>query len=341
MFEIITAKKPQEAQELTSIVKQTSLVLATVLLASLLTACGGGSSSSDNNNGGGSTQVDTDNDGVADTTDNDDDNDGVADADDAFPLNAAESVDTDGDGTGNNADTDDDNDGVADSSDAFPLNAAESVDTDGDGTGNNADTDDDGDGILDADDSDPLNPPKSGFSKLSATGTVLADSAKEWSCVKDNTTGLIWEAKTNDDGLHDKDWMYSYGAKGTGELSGEKCKGTDTCDTGAYIAAVNTEKLCGLSDWRLPKLTKANHEAGTLGEYAGIINTQYDPTVNPTYFPNTVKYGTTSGNYTSEGYCTSLGTTGSATGVSLIKDGYPYSQTGYSCNVRLVSGTAQ
>ena len=35
----------------------------------------------------------------------DDDNDGVPDAQDAFPLDPAESVDTDGDGTGNNADT--------------------------------------------------------------------------------------------------------------------------------------------------------------------------------------------------------------------------------------------
>jgi hypothetical protein len=104
----------------------------------------------------------------------------VPDANDAFPLDSAESVDTDGDGIGNNADTDDDGDGLSDSvetntgvyvsetntgtdpnnpdtdgdgtgdnADALPLDSTESVDTDGDGIGNNADTDDDGDGMPD------------------------------------------------------------------------------------------------------------------------------------------------------------------------------------------------
>jgi hypothetical protein len=65
------------------------------------------------------------------------DSDGIPDADDAFPLDAAESVDTDGDGIGNNSDSDDDNDGIADTDDAFPLDTLESADTDGDGIGNN------------------------------------------------------------------------------------------------------------------------------------------------------------------------------------------------------------
>ncbi|WP_240464802.1 thrombospondin type 3 repeat-containing protein, partial [Paraferrimonas sp. SM1919] len=101
-------------------------------------------------------QADTDNDGFGDVCDSDDDADGVADAEDAFPLNAAESADFDGDGIGNNADTDDDNDGVQDSDDAFPFDASEFLDTDNDGVGNNADSDDDGDGVADSDDDFPL-----------------------------------------------------------------------------------------------------------------------------------------------------------------------------------------
>ncbi len=137
------------------------------------------------------TQLDTDDDGDGDACDADDDGDGVADAQDAFPLDAAESADNDGDGVGDNADpdddndgysdaieasegsdpidadskpadndgdfepdstdADDDNDGVDDADDAFPFDASESVDTDGDGTGDNADLDDDGDGWSDAD----------------------------------------------------------------------------------------------------------------------------------------------------------------------------------------------
>ena len=116
--------------------------------------------------------IDTDGDGTGNNADIDDDNDEVLDADDAFPLDAAESVDTDRDGTGNNADTDDDNDslsdsdesaigtspllsdtdadGVADNLDDLPLDETEVTDTDGDGIGNNADDDDDGDSLSDS-----------------------------------------------------------------------------------------------------------------------------------------------------------------------------------------------
>ena len=103
-------------------------------------------------------QLDTDADGQGNECDEDDDNDEVPDADDAFPLDAAETVDTDADGTGNNADTDDDNDEVLDADDAFPLDAAESSDSDNDGVGDNADVfpqdpsevaDDDSDGVGD------------------------------------------------------------------------------------------------------------------------------------------------------------------------------------------------
>ena len=109
----------------------------------------------------------TDGDTQADCVDGDDDGDGTPDAQDAFPLDPAESVDTDQDGVGNNADPDDDNDGVADSQDAFPLNPNESVDTDGDGVGNNADVDDDGDGVLDLVDNCPLrsNPDQADFDR--------------------------------------------------------------------------------------------------------------------------------------------------------------------------------
>ncbi|WP_105255733.1 thrombospondin type 3 repeat-containing protein [Pseudoalteromonas sp. T1lg75] len=145
-----------------------------------------------------SVPLDTDGDFIPNSTDDDDDNDGVIDAEDAFPLNAAESADNDLDGIGDNADTDDDNDnysdeveisegtnpldssstpldtdgdfipnstdddddndGVIDTEDAFPLDAAETTDTDLDGIGNNADTDDDNDGVIDAEDAFPLDP---------------------------------------------------------------------------------------------------------------------------------------------------------------------------------------
>jgi len=48
------------------------------------------------------------------------------------------------------------------------------------------------------------------FTKLDDNGNTLADSSTSWSCVKDNHTGFIWEVKTRDGGLHDRDHSYSW-----------------------------------------------------------------------------------------------------------------------------------
>ena len=60
------------------------------------------------------------------------------------------------------------------------------------------------------------------------------------SCVRDNITGLIWEGKTDDGGLRDKDNTYT------------NLGGGAATDTSGYVAAVNALNLCGFSDWRLP-----------------------------------------------------------------------------------------
>ncbi|HNC04518.1 MAG TPA: hypothetical protein PLY05_14335, partial [Agitococcus sp.] len=51
---------------------------------------------------------------------------------------------------------------------------------------------------------------KAEYTKISATGKELPDSATEWNCVLDKQTGLMWEKKTDDDGLRDKDHRYSW-----------------------------------------------------------------------------------------------------------------------------------
>jgi hypothetical protein len=43
---------------------------------------------------------------------------------------------------------------------------------------------------------------------------------------------------------------------------------------------VNTKTLCGYSDWRVPSVEHLKT----------LINTNYYPTINPSYFPNTVTY---------------------------------------------------
>lgn len=79
-------------------------------------------------------------------------------------------------------------------------------------------------------------------------------------CVKDNVTGLVWEQKTDDGGLHDKDNTYSWynpdSKTNGGDVGGQNggvCKGSN-CDTQSYIQALNSANYCGYSNWRLPTL---------------------------------------------------------------------------------------
>jgi len=53
--------------------------------------------------------------------------------------------------------------------------------------------------------------------------------------VKDNITGLIWENKTDDNSIHDKDNTYTW---------------QNAQDV--FIATLNSENFGGYSDWRLP-----------------------------------------------------------------------------------------
>ncbi len=96
------------------------------------------------------------------------------------------------------------------------------------------------------------------YVKISATGQQLPDSATTWNCVLDKQTDLMWENKTDDGGLRYYDYSYSWFENSTGydkpysdQIS--TCGNTLVkCNTKAFITAVNTQKLCGYSNWRLP-----------------------------------------------------------------------------------------
>ncbi len=151
----------------------------------------------------------------------------------------------------------------------------------------------------------------SGYSKISNSGSVLPDTAtlgsgaNDWACTKDNKTGLIWEVKTDDGGLRDKDWVYSW-YKPNGDNGGDVgytdidkirgnpyCSTKDNCNTYAFTNAVNAKGLCGKNDWRMPTID----ELKTLvycsdGKYFIIEgyctnDSVTVPTINLTYFPNT------------------------------------------------------
>ena len=78
--------------------------------------------------------------------------------------------------------------------------------------------------------------------------------------MQDNVTGLIWEAKTNDNGLHDEDDKYTLriGSVGDEDYRGDICYAYDAsdpsgyCNTEVFAERVNAVSLCGANDWRRP-----------------------------------------------------------------------------------------
>lgn len=102
-------------------------------------------------------------------------------------------------------------------------------------------------------------------------------------CIRDNQTRLIWEVKTNDNGLRDKNWTYTWYAPtnanpGTPDGT-DNCFDKIRCDTRKFIVDVNAAGLCGYTGWRLP----------TTRELLSIVhNGAVNLAIDANYFPNTV-----------------------------------------------------
>ncbi len=138
------------------------------------------------------------------------------------------------------------------------------------------------------------------FTKLAANGAPLAiqgadwafnlagdaDAGTEaagtkWSCVKDNHTGLIWEIKTNGNGVHDKDKTAQWGGNTAIGKTASTPFGTyhDDADWNDLLTISNAGSgLCGGAEWRIP----------TREELRSIVNYGSNPAIDSHYFPNTV-----------------------------------------------------
>ncbi|MCI5226667.1 MAG: DUF1566 domain-containing protein [Candidatus Electrothrix sp. AX2] len=136
------------------------------------------------------------------------------------------------------------------------------------------------------------------YTKLDSKGDPLSDqsvtyASTPWACVQDNVTGLIWEVKTDDSGLHDKDDTFTWyntnpatngDANGT-ENEGTNCFGYESnnaatyCNTQAYMNRVNNAGWCGASDWRMPTIK----ELESLVHYGRTFSA-----IENNYFPNPV-----------------------------------------------------
>ncbi len=106
------------------------------------------------------------------------------------------------------------------------------------------------------------------YTKISNLGQPLPENAplgtgpNDYACLRDNHTGLLWEVKTTDPlslrYFARKYAWYDTNPATNGGNPGDlgqplECNQTlSNCNTAAFVAAVNTQGLCGYSDWRLP-----------------------------------------------------------------------------------------
>jgi hypothetical protein len=102
------------------------------------------------------------------------------------------------------------------------------------------------------------------FVKLDSTGQEMPVDAEQWSMVMDRTTGLIWEVKTTDGSIHDKDKVYDW---------------SDARQD--FIAELNAMRFGGFEDWRLP----------TTDELRALTVKGAEPFIDRDFFPNTAPTG--------------------------------------------------
>ena len=126
------------------------------------------------------------------------------------------------------------------------------------------------------------------FTRLNADGSEYQGDGNyetaPWACVRDNHTGLIWEVKTKDGGIHDQGNSYRWGGK-TARGSGY---GEYYSDWDVLIDDSNAEKLCGFSNWRVPSRNEVmglvNYAEGDWRNREYAVDTSYFPNIGMLYY---------------------------------------------------------
>ena len=129
-------------------------------------------------------------------------------------------------------------------------------------------------------------PAGAGFTRVCHSGETAATGAcpalpavgpgpTDWGCTRDSASGLLWEIKTAEPGPRHPDRTFSQFTTAynpSRELGGVN-------DASGYLSAVNAQRLCGASDWRLP----------TRLELQGLVDYRSAPTamaIAAAHFPN-------------------------------------------------------
>ncbi|GMM85719.1 DUF1566 domain-containing protein [Pseudoalteromonas sp. MTN2-4] len=129
------------------------------------------------------------------------------------------------------------------------------------------------------------------FTKLDENARPILDSStSNFSCVKDNNTGLIWEVKQSNSAIppnaplrdtrNTYTWYLTNYPNGTPGTDISSCSSSVRCDTQQYINEVNATNYCGGRNWRLPTFI----EMIGLFNYGEVAGSSY--VLDPVYFPN-------------------------------------------------------
>ena len=122
------------------------------------------------------------------------------------------------------------------------------------------------------------------FLKMSNDAEILDMESSEWSCVLDNKSSLVWEVKSENEGiqyaLNTYTWFDGVGGRENGTFS-KNCYWGKSCNTQSYIEDINEAQLCTYSDWRLP----TRDELKSIVDYYG----DSDILIDLLLFPNTQK----------------------------------------------------
>ena len=118
--------------------------------------------------------------------------------------------------------------------------------------------------------------------KVSDSGEIIALDSEAWSCVLDDSKSLLWEVKSEEEGiqysLNTYTWFDGESGRDNGTYT-KNCYWGKNCNTLSFTANINKANLCGNSDWRLPSLDELN----TIVDYYG----ESDTLINTDFFPNT------------------------------------------------------
>ena len=120
------------------------------------------------------------------------------------------------------------------------------------------------------------------FLKMSNDGEIIELESSEWSCVLENNKSLVWEVKSESEGiqyaLNTYTWFDGYTGRKNNMYS-NNCYWGEGCNTLSFIDDINEAELCTYSDWRLP----TRDELNSIKYYWGDSNILIDLD----FFPNT------------------------------------------------------